>query len=122
VNTHVLIPRLETEVLIKRARKILQSSKEDTTNKTLTIDIGCGSGIIGTSVADLSTDIIFLDISEEALTVARQNFAAHFPTKKAKFIVSDLLSCFFLGHSTPLPPLKGGLLKENPLKGKLREL
>ena len=92
VNPHVLIPRLETEVLIKRARKIFQSWKEDTAHNTLTIDIGCGSGIIGTSVADFSTDITFLDISREVLEVARKNFETNFPKKKAEFLLSDLLS------------------------------
>ena len=44
-------------------------------------------------MADLADEIIFLDISPEALAVAEQNFRVHFPDKKAQFIVSDLLSC-----------------------------
>jgi len=56
------------------------------------IDIGSGSGIIGTSVADLVDEVIFLDISSTALEVAEKNFRTHFPEKKAQFIISDLLS------------------------------
>lgn len=56
------------------------------------VDIGCGSGIIGTSVANLADEVIFLDISPEALRVAEDNLRTHFPEKKAQFIVSDLLS------------------------------
>ncbi len=84
VTPDVLIPRLETECLVRRARQLLQP-------KTIVVDIGCGSGIIGTSVADLADEVIFLDISPEALTITEKNFRLHFPEKKAQFIVSDLL-------------------------------
>ena len=101
----VLIPRLETESLVRRARQILNSPplrgiqrgypshpplQEE--ERTIVIDIGCGSGIIGTSVADLADEVIFLDISPEALRVAEENFRTHFGDKKAQFIVSDLIS------------------------------
>ncbi len=121
VTPDVLIPRLETEVLVKRARQILLGSvsvipgltrnpaqpestesrflhsqewqiQQEQSKPTIVIDIGCGSGIIGTSVADLADEVIFLDISPEALRVTESNFRTHFPDKKAQFIVSDLLS------------------------------
>ncbi len=60
--------------------------------KTIVVDIWCGSGIIGTSVADLADEVIFLDISPAALAIAEHNFRTHFPEKPARFIVSDLLS------------------------------
>ena len=87
VTPDVLIPRLETECLIRRARKLLETEKYDRV-----IDIGCGSGIIGTSVADLADEVIFVDISASALEVAKGNFLMYFPEKRWKFIVSDLLS------------------------------
>ena len=43
-------------------------------------------------MADLADEVIFLDISPEALAVAEQNFRTHYPEKKAQFIISDLLS------------------------------
>jgi methylase of polypeptide subunit release factors len=43
-------------------------------------------------VADLADEIIFLDISPEALGITEKNFRNHFPDKKAQFILSDLLS------------------------------
>lgn len=55
------------------------------------LDIGSGSGIIGTSLADLADNIFFVDISEKALEVARKNFETHFPEKTATFLHSDLL-------------------------------
>ncbi len=92
VTPDVLIPRLETEWLVRRARTLLQKSNNLSTQKTTIIDIGTGSWIIGVSLADLAEEVIFLDISEKALEVARKNFRTHFPNKKAKFLLSDLLS------------------------------
>jgi len=69
VNENVLIPRLETESLVRRARKILANE-----SFVSVADIGSGSGIIGISVADLVKEIFFIDISKNALEVARQNF------------------------------------------------
>lgn len=86
VTPSVLIPRLETESLIKRAKSIIQEKNIETI-----VDIGSGSGIIGTSLADLVENLTFLDISAEALEIAKFNFETNFSNKKASFIVSDLL-------------------------------
>ena len=59
VTPDVLIPRLETESLVRRAREAQKNL-----NFECIVDIGCGSGIIGTSLADLVDEVIFLDISE----------------------------------------------------------
>ena len=100
VTPDVLIPRLETESLVRRARQIL-TKKWNQSN--IVIDIGCGSGIIGTSVADLADEVIFLDISPEALAVTEKNFRSHFPEHKAQFIISDLISNIpILQDSNPL--------------------
>ncbi len=87
VTPDVLIPRLETECLIRRARKLILEK-----NIQQVIDIGCGSGIIGTSVADLIDTVVFLDISPEALRITETNFFSSFPGKQADFIMSDLLT------------------------------
>lgn len=86
VTPDVLIPRLETESLIKRAKKLIQEN-----HITSVVDIGSGSGIIGSSLSKISDDITFIDISEKALQIARDNFEYNFPDKHARFIVSDLL-------------------------------
>jgi release factor glutamine methyltransferase len=49
VTPDVLIPRLETEVLVKRARNILHDEKREGI-----IDIGTGSGIIPVSLRDFT--------------------------------------------------------------------
>lgn len=87
ITPDVLIPRLETESLVRRARKILTS-----THFSSVYDIGSGSGIIGVSVADLTDDLHFVDISLPALRIAEENFSRHFPQKHASFHHSDLLT------------------------------
>lgn len=87
VTPAVLIPRLETEALIRRARTVLRQGKI-----RKVVDIGSWSGIIGTSVADLVDEVIFLDISPEALKIAQENFQKYYPSKSVEFLHSDLLS------------------------------
>ena len=107
----VLIPRLETECLVRRARQILQSTNLPINQPTIVVDIGSGSGIIGTSVADLADEVIFLDISSEALRVTEENFRTQYPDKKAQFIVSDLLENLL--EKGGAEERGGGLVKEN---------
>ena len=96
VSPSVLIPRLETEVLIKRARNFIKNTSDF--SEKIIVDIGSGSGIIGTSMADLSDEIFFIDISEDALKIAEKNFRTHFPDKNAIFLYSSLLKNF---HENP---------------------
>lgn len=70
VNADVLIPRPETEELIELVLK-----ENNLNNKTL-LDIGCGSGCIGLTLAiEKKPELVMLtDISEEALVVAKKNY------------------------------------------------
>lgn len=70
VNKHVLIPRPETEELVEQ---ILQDAKGKT-NLNI-IDIGTGSGCIAIALKKHLPDatVSAIDISEEALLVAKQN-------------------------------------------------
>jgi methylase of polypeptide subunit release factors len=83
---------------------VLKSEKYDRV-----VDIGCGSGIIGTSVADLVDEVVFLDISGSALAVAERNFQRHYPEKKAQFVVSDLLD----NYELPITNYENTLLLAN---------
>lgn len=62
VNPSVLIPRLETEVLVKKAREYMKTASFD-----IVMDMGSGSGIIGTSLADGVEHVMFVDVSAAAL-------------------------------------------------------
>lgn len=74
VDKRALIPRIETEELVKYALHILE---KDTTIDTV-VDIGTGSGVIPLSLAykrPREIQVIATDMSVEALDLARENFS-----------------------------------------------
>ena len=58
------------------------------------VDLGCGNGALGLMAALRNPDaqITFIDESWAAVASARDNFAAAFPGRSARFLVSDGLS------------------------------
>lgn len=68
VNEHVLIPRQDTEILVEEVLKELHDGMR-------VLDMCTGSGCIITSLMHYSNDCkgVGVDISEEALAVAREN-------------------------------------------------
>lgn len=90
VNPMVLIPRFETEILVE---KILQYyDKLDANQNIRILDIGTGSGCIAITLKKYlkNCDVEAVDISEEALVVAKQNALIHHAN--ISFIHSDLFS------------------------------
>lgn len=87
VNSDVLIPRPETEVLVAEAIEEIKAH-----NYKYVLDIGTGSGAIIISIADACPliDCTGVDISDRALSVARRN-ADKNDTKEIEFIKSDCL-------------------------------
>lgn len=72
VDPRALIPRLETEELVKYCLKLL---RENPTIQTIA-DIGTGSGIIPISLAEKTErplHVFATDMSEEALELAVEN-------------------------------------------------
>ncbi len=69
VNEHVLIPRQDTECLVERVLPYVDGKR--------VLDVCTGSGCIAIAIAKLGKPFIVhgVDISEEALAVARQNAA-----------------------------------------------
>jgi release factor glutamine methyltransferase len=103
VNSHVLIPRVETEEIVDIIINELRvTSYELSPNKIFSFaDVGTGSGAIGISIAKefLNRGVQFAgilsDISEESLDVAKQNatrILGH--NSDIKFAKSDLLSSY----------------------------
>ena len=72
VNNNVLIPRFETEELVEQ---VVEYSKKFNKDKLKILDLGCGSGAIGLTLKKLikNSDVTLVDISKEALEVAKQN-------------------------------------------------
>jgi release factor glutamine methyltransferase len=86
VDKNVLIPRPETEELVEW---ILQNHKNSNLLKIL--DVGTGSGCIAISLAKNlpNTEVFALDISVEAINVAKNN--ALMNQVKVEFILADIL-------------------------------
>ncbi len=97
VTPAVLIPRPETEHLVEAVLKLLPA------DQPLKIaDIGTGSGAIAIalSVHLPQASITALDISAEALGVARTNAGQHNVANRIRFLQSDLLSALDLEAET----------------------
>jgi len=90
VNSSVLIPRPETEILVEI---IIKENKE--TGKKI-LDIGTGSGNIAIALAvNLPyTEITAIDKSNDALSVAEQNSVLNKCRERIQFLHQDIFSEF----------------------------
>ena len=90
INSSVLVPRPETELLIENAIELL---KDQESPKIL--ELGTGSGIVSIVLHKelLSPEITATDISSEALYVAKNN-AHKYRITDINFLVSDWFSEF----------------------------
>lgn len=86
VNGNALIPRPETEELLDR---VLQLSPRE--RKVECLDLGTGSGIIAVCLARYlpNATVTAVDISPDALDLARENAALNAVTDRITFIESD---------------------------------
>jgi release factor glutamine methyltransferase len=89
VNPAVLIPRPETEHVIEA---VVPLARE--TTRPRIIDVGTGSGCIAIALAHElpHADVIAVDLSPEALEVARLNATRLQLESRIRFLQSDLLS------------------------------
>jgi len=89
VDSNVLIPRPETEILVD----LVVSTCKGIKNPTI-VEIGTGSGIISIMLGLLLPNAIIkaIDISQEALHVAKLNAKKHGVSDRIEFILSDLLN------------------------------
>ncbi|MFQ5991275.1 MAG: peptide chain release factor N(5)-glutamine methyltransferase [Nitrospiraceae bacterium] len=92
VEPSVLIPRLETELLVQEiCRHVVPP--ETSSSTCLIADIGTGSGCIAVAAARAMprATVIATDCSREALQVARQNIARHGVAGRVMLAEGDLL-------------------------------
>ncbi len=111
VDTRVLIPRPETELLVERALHLV---RERLNNKQvpLVADIGTGSGAIPITLAIEEPRLPYLyavDISEDALAVAQQNCLRYSVEQRVRLLQGDLLA--------PLPEPVDMLIANLPYVG-----
>lgn len=100
VNKSVLVPRPETEELV---RWILDNCQVEVSRNLKILDIGTGSGCIAISLAKNlpNAKVYALDVSEEALVVAKEN--AEFNEVAIEFIHADILELETLGFDSAQP-------------------
>lgn len=93
VTPHVLIPRDDTcavtEMAIKKALFLEQDPR--------ILDLCCGSGCIGLAIASRVKDarVTLADISQEALTVAKENVALNHMSGRVRCVAADALKPAF---------------------------
>ncbi len=89
VDNRVLIPRPETEILVEMVLKSAAGQMK-------ILDIGTGSGCIAVSLAKFlpEAQIDALDVSFEALSLAKENALINSADKNINFLQSDLFSVF----------------------------
>ena len=88
INQSVLVPRPETELLIENAIEIFKNHESPNI-----LELGTGSGIISIVLQKefSNPDITAVDISEEALNIAKMNAEKH-EISDIRFVVSDWFS------------------------------
>ena len=107
VTKDVLIPRPETELLIETALKLLTPSAD-----AFICDVGAGSGcIVITLMQQLKqARAVAIDISPDALAVARRNAERHSVAERIDFVLSDCFAA--LNSREPSPSFD--LIVSNP--------
>jgi release factor glutamine methyltransferase len=93
VDKRVLIPRPETELLVEVVAGRLKGEDGERKEVAKIVDVGTGSGCIAIALAKRlpGAEITAIDVSAEALEVARGNAALHQTEKNIRFLESDLL-------------------------------
>ena len=106
ITTDVLIPRMDTELLVDAAKELLNGHKMD----ARVLDLCCGSGCIACAIGHElpATRLVAVDISANALEVCRKNIAANRLSSRAICMQAD---------ATSSPPLSMGqfdMIVSNP--------
>ena len=106
VSPEVLIPRMDTELLVDTAKSLLTGRKMD----ARVLDLCCGSGCIACAIAHEmpATRLVAVDISAGALEVCRRNVALNRLLSRVICVQAD---------ATASPPLSMGsfdMIVSNP--------
>lgn len=100
VNSAVLIPRPETELLVEAVLQQLPAADksggehEPAEARYIIADIGTGSGAIAIGLAMTLPDarLVAVDVSADALRVAQRNAQSHAVADQIEFFAGDLLT------------------------------
>lgn len=99
VNRNALIPRPETELLAEEGWTFLNSQHAASSGPTNALDLGTGTGCIAIAIAAKCPEvkIVAIEISPEALALAKQNAERHDIGARIEFLEGD----GFTGTQTP---------------------
>lgn len=91
VNKNVLIPRLDTEIVVE---KLLSEIQKRGFKAPKVLDMCTGSGAIGVSVASKIKDaeVTMTDASDEALHVAMGNAGLNKVNRRCSFLIGDMFN------------------------------
>lgn len=95
VNENVLIPRDETELLVRKAVETLKQKEKEGQQELKVLDIGTGSGCIACMIAkgvNEDVKVLGVDISTDALQVALDNTSKLGLFNRALYRKSDIYS------------------------------
>ena len=117
VSPDVLIPRQDTETLVTEAARVIQETPREKLSffeklkggkEWEVLDLCCGSGAVGISLAKISSNVKVLgtDVSEKALAVAEEN--AKNLRVKMRFARGDMFAPAAVKDHEPLQALDGG--------------
>jgi release factor glutamine methyltransferase len=97
VTKDVLIPRPETEVLVETALKLFAEPAD----APFICDVGTGSGCIAITLMQQlpQARAIAIDLSPDALAVARRNAERHSVSERINFVLSDCFAALTLRES-----------------------
>jgi len=111
VNRHALVPRPETELLAELGWQFLSTINQP---RSTALDFGTGTGCIAIALAAKCPNarITALDISADALALARQNAATHNLAERIEFMQGDGFAAFAL-----VAPASGRCVSNRELTG-----
>jgi len=103
IDRRALIPRPETELLVENAVLLLKGIESPSV-----LDFGTGSGCIGIAIAKHipTAKITAIDISKDALELARENARINNVDDRTEFVQGDGFSVFSLKEEVVLNELK----------------
>jgi release factor glutamine methyltransferase len=109
VSPAVLIPRPETEHLVEAVLELARGVQP-----LKLVDVGTGSGCIALALAHElpAADVYAVDLSAEALEIARANAARLQLEKRVCFMRCDVLKFLFAGPSAVIPDRRAVITSE----------
>lgn len=119
VSDAVLIPRPETELLVETAIELLRSN-----DQPFICDVGTGSGCIAIAVLHEvpTATALAIDVSEQALEVAKRNAQKHAVADRITFLLSDCFAALTESHSLDMVVSNPPYVGINALGGLQREV